>query len=109
MYRTPGKEEMIFSIAVGVLLGFSGLAVSWALLVLAVCIPVKVFVDVKWDRVPITGRVSPYVVYCYNLSQAGERVEFAWISYGVQLFVFGMLLGGAAFALVRYLVAPVGG
>lgn len=99
---------MIFSIAVGAVLGFSGLAMPWALLVLAASLAVKVLVDVKWDHVPITGRVSPYVVYCYNLAQAGERVEFAWVSYGIQLFVFGMLLGGAAFALVRYLVSSAG-
>lgn len=86
----------------GAVLGFSGLPVHWALLVLAAAIPVKVLFDVKWDHVPVIDRVSPYIVYCHNLSRAGERIDYAWISYGIQLFVFGMLLGSAAFGLVRY-------
>ena len=95
---------MIFAVIVGAILGFSGLAAPVALLILAGSLAAKVVIDLRWDRVPIIGRVSPYVVYCHNLSQAGEPIEQAWISYAMQLFIFGGLLGGAAYALVRYSV-----
>ena len=93
---------MIFAVIVGTILALGGFEPPVALLILAGLLAARVVVDLRWDRWPIIGRVSPYVVYCNNLSRAGEPIEQAWISYAIQLFVFGALLGGAAYAVVRY-------
>jgi hypothetical protein len=94
---------MIFSLGMGILLGISNLATPAAMLVLAVALAGKVVFDIKWERVPVLGHVSPYVIYYHNLKQAGEPVEQAWISYALQLLLFGAVLGAAAFGLVRYI------
>jgi hypothetical protein len=97
---------MIFSAVVGFVLGYFGFAIPMALLLLTGCLAAKLLVDVRWDRMPVLGTISPYTVYCRNLFNAGERVEHAWISYALQLFAFGGVLGMAVYALVRYL--PIG-
>lgn len=93
---------MIFGLIVGTLLGFSRLETPFVILILVAALAAKVFVDVKWEKQPLTGRVSPFVVYWYNLSQAGEPVDHAWISYAMQVLFFGVLLGGVVCALVRW-------
>lgn len=94
---------MIFSLGMGILLGISNLATPAAMLVLAVALAGKVVFDIKWERVPVLGHVSPYVIYYHNLKQTGEPVEQAWISYALQLLLFGAALGTAAYGLVRYI------
>lgn len=93
---------MIFALIVGIILGVSGLGTPLAILILAASLAAKAVVDVLWERVPYLGGVSPFVVYCRNLERAGEPIGQAWISYAMQLLVFGALLGMAAYALVRY-------
>ena len=95
---------MLFAIIIGTILGFSGVKTSLALLILAASLALKALVDVRWRRVPIVGSLSPYVVYCHNLERAGESTSQARLSYAMQLFFFGGLLGGAAYALVRSFV-----
>jgi hypothetical protein len=95
---------MLFALIIGVLLGFSGFKTPLAILILAVSLAAKVAVDVRWRRVPLVGSVSPYVVYCHNLARAGEPIGHARLSYTMQVFLFGGLLGGAAYALVRTFV-----
>lgn len=102
--RPRRTNRMIFSGVVGVILGYMKFETPMALLLLTGCLAAKLLLDVRWDRMPIVGTVSPYLVYCRNLSRAGEPVDHAWISYAIQLLVFGALLGGSAYALVRYLV-----
>ena len=92
---------MLFALIVGTLLGFSGFKAPFAVLLLAAALAVKVLVDVRWRRVPLIGSVSPYVTYCHNLARAGEPIRQARLSYTMQVFLFGGLLGGAAYALVR--------
>lgn len=87
---------MIFGIFIGIILGLRGVDTPVAMLILVAALGIKVVVDVKWDRLPYFGAVSPYVVYRYNLERAGERTRHAWISYALQLLVFGGLLGGTA-------------
>lgn len=94
---------MIFALGVGILLGISNLETPAAIFILVAALASKVVLDLKWDRVPVLGRVSPYVVYCHNLERAGEQVEHAWISYAIQLVLFGAVLGAAACGLVRYI------
>jgi hypothetical protein len=102
--RQPRRTHwMIVSAVVGAMLGYLGFETPMALLLLVGCIAAKLLIDVRWDRTPFFGTVSPYTVYCRNLAQAGERIEHAWISYALQLFAFGGVLGMAAYALVRYL------
>jgi len=91
---------MLFAILVGVILGLRGVATPMALAILAAAIGIKIMVDVKWERLPYFGALSPYVVYRHNLERAGERTDYAWISYGLQLLVFGGLLGGTAYVVV---------
>jgi hypothetical protein len=43
------------------------------------------------------------VVYRYNLTQKGETTDYAWISYSLQLMVFGLAVGLATYAFF-YLV-----
>lgn len=94
---------MIFSLGIGILLGTSNLATPAAMLVLAAALAGKVVFDIKWERAPVLGHVSPYVIYYHNLKRAGEPVEQAWISYAIQLLLFGAVLGAAAYGLVRYI------
>jgi len=92
---------MIFALIVGLILGFKSLEIPMALVFLAGALAVKIFVDVRWDRMPLIGLVSPFVVYCRNLKRAGEPVTHAWLTYALQLFVFGMLAGMAGYGLAR--------
>jgi len=95
---------MIFALMVGVILGFKAVETPMALVFLAGALAVKLFVDVRWDRMPLFGLVSPFVVYCRNLERAGEPIAHAWLTYALQLFVFGMLAGMAAYGLARFFV-----
>jgi len=95
---------MVFALIIGTILGLSGFKTPLALLILAASLVAKVVVDLRWDRLPFFGMPSPFVVYCHNLARAGEPIEQAWLSYAMQLFIFGALLGGSAYAVVRYLV-----
>lgn len=97
-------NQMIFSAAVGAILGYMKFETPMALLLLTGCLAAKLLLDVRWDRVPFVGSESPYVAYCRNLARAGEPVDHAWISYAIQLLAFGALFGLATHALVRYLV-----
>jgi hypothetical protein len=72
-------------------------------MLLAVMLMGKVVIDIKYERIPVLDRVSPFVIYCHKLDEAGETVEQAWISYGMQLLLFGAVLGVAAFTVVRYI------
>jgi hypothetical protein len=94
---------MFFAMSVGILLGISNLQTSAAMFTLALALALKVVFDIRWDRVPLLGRVSPYVIYYHNLQRAGEPVNHAWISYTLQLLLFGALAGVAGFGLVRYI------
>lgn len=96
---------MIFAIFVGVVLGLRGVETPMAVVILAAALGAKVVFDVKWERVPYFGAVSPYVVYRQNLQRTGERTDHAWISYAIQLLFFGGLLGGTAYAVVSLLRA----
>ena len=63
---------------------------------------VKAAIDVIWDKVPVLGLISPFVVYRYNLAQKGEPTDHAWISYSLQLLVFGLAVGLATYALFHF-------
>jgi hypothetical protein len=91
---------MFFAAIVGLILGLRSIEIAMALVVLAAALALKLVVDVKWERMPFFGVVSPYVIYVHNLGRAGEPTRHAWISYGLQLFVFGGLAGGTTYAVV---------
>ena len=93
---------MIFALIVGLILGFKAVETPMALVLLLGALAVKLLVDLRWDRMPLIGLVSPFVVYCRNLERAGESVVHAWITYALQLIVFGMLAGMAAYGAMRY-------
>jgi hypothetical protein len=93
---------MIFAFVVGLTLGFKAVDIPMALMFLFGALAAKLIVDVRWERMPLIGLVSPFIVYCHNLERAGEPVTHAWITYALQLLVFGMLAGMATYALVRY-------
>lgn len=92
---------MLFAAFVGFVLGASKVATPFALLILACALGAKIVVDLRWDRAPLVGTRSPYLEYCENLERAGESIEQAWLSYAMQLFFFGGLLGAGAFAVMR--------
>jgi hypothetical protein len=94
---------MLFALGVGILLGVSNMGTLSAIMLLAVMLMGKVVIDIKYERIPVLDRVSPFVIYCHKLDEAGETVEQAWISYGMQLLLFGAVLGVAAFNVVRYI------
>jgi K+-transporting ATPase A subunit len=94
---------MLFALGVGILLGVSNMGTLSAIMLLAVMLMGKVVIDIKYERIPVLDRVSPFVIYCHKLDEAGETVEQAWISYGMQLLLFGAVLGVAAFTVVRYI------
>jgi hypothetical protein len=94
---------MLFALGVGILLGVSNMGTLSAIMLLAVMLMGKVVIDIKYERIPVLDRVSPFVIYCHKLDEAGETVDQAWISYGMQLLLFGAVLGVAAFTVVRYI------
>lgn len=87
------------------MLGLTGLKTPAAVGMLLLCLVVKAVIDIRWDRVPLLRRLSPFVVYCHNLSLSGESTDQAHISYTLQLIVFGLLLGSIAYAAVRYVAS----
>lgn len=93
---------MVFAAFVGFILGLRSIELPLAIVVLVAALFAKAYVDVRYERVPLFAVVSPYVLYCRNLEHAGERTDFAWISYVMQLFVFGGIAGGVIYAIVMY-------
>lgn len=94
---------MIFAFVAGIILGIQHIEPGYAAGVIAAVLGVKTAIDLVWDKVPLLGLISPFVVYRYNLQQKGEPTEHAWVSYLLQMMVFGMALGLATYALF-YLV-----
>jgi hypothetical protein len=94
---------MIFAFVAGIMLGVQHSDLASAAGVIAVVLVAKAAIDVIWDKVPVLGLISPFVVYRYNLTQKGETTDHAWISYSLQLIVLGLALGLATYALF-YLV-----
>ena len=94
---------MFFSALIGMILGLGQWSAPVALFVLALAIGAKIVMDLRWHKTPVIGTTSPYIKYCENLERAGESIEQAWLSYAMQLFVFGNILGIGAFALMRWL------
>ena len=97
---------MIFAFVAGIILGIQHSEPTHAAGVIAAVIAVKTAIDVIWDKVPLLGLVSPFVVYRYNLTQKGEAADYAWISYALQMMVFGMALGLATYALFFFVFTP---
>ena len=97
---------MIFAFVAGIILGIQHSEPTYAAGVIAAVIAVKTVVDIIWDKVPILGLISPFVVYRYNLTQKGEATAYAWISYALQMMVFGMVLGLATYALFFFVFTP---
>lgn len=97
---------MIFAFVAGIILGIQHSEPAYAAGVIAAVIAVKTVVDVIWDKVPLLGLISPFVVYRYNLTQKGEATAHAWISYALQMMIFGMALGLATYALFFVVFTP---
>lgn len=95
---------MIFALIAGLFLGL--LPVEWpvALLLLTVAMITKVSIDVRYERMPLLDRPSPFLHYCHNLAARGEDPRHAAFSYTLLLLGFGMLAGGGVIALVRWLI-----
>jgi len=94
---------MLFALILGAILGFVPLETTAAFLVLAVVLALKAFVDVRFEKLPYINQPSPFLLYCHNLAERGESTGFAWISYSLQLIVFGMIFGGGLLAFARFL------
>jgi hypothetical protein len=89
---------MIFAFVAGIMLGVEHSELPLAAGVIACVMAAKAAIDVIWDKVPLLGLISPFVVYRYNLKQKGEPTDYAWISYSLQMMVFGLALGLATYA-----------
>jgi hypothetical protein len=97
---------MIFAFVAGIILGTQHSELTHAAGVIAAVIAVKTAIDVVWDKVPFLGLISPFVVYRHNLTQKGEATDYAWVSYALQMMVFGMALGLATYALFFFVFTP---
>jgi hypothetical protein len=104
--RSKRAVSMIFAFVAGIILGIQHSEPAYAAGVIATVIAVKTAIDVAWDKVPILGLISPFVVYRYNLTQKGEATAHAWVSYALQMMVFGMALGLATYALFFFVFTP---
>lgn len=94
---------MLFALILGAVLGFTALSTPAAFVVLAASLAVKALVDVRYEKLPLLNSPSPFLLYCHNLAERGEDTGFAWISYVLQLIVFGMIFGGGLLAFARFL------
>jgi ABC-type enterochelin transport system permease subunit len=97
---------MIFAFVAGIMLGIQHSELTYAAAVIAVVIAVKTAIDVAWDKVPFLGLISPFVVYRHNLAQKGEATDYAWVSYALQMTVFGMVLGLVTYTLFFFVFTP---
>ncbi|MDP1536250.1 MAG: hypothetical protein Q8L95_03605 [Burkholderiales bacterium] len=96
---------MLFALLLGAILGFTALPTWAAFAVLAVVLVLKALIDVRFEKLPFLDSPSPFLLYCHNLAEKGEETGYAWISYALQLVVFGVIFGGALLAFARYLRA----
>lgn len=96
---------MLFALFLGAILGFTPLPVPAAFLVLLTALGLKALVDVRYEKLPFFDSPSPFLLYCHNLAERGEQTGYAWISYTLQLVVFGMIFGGGLLAFARFLRA----
>jgi hypothetical protein len=96
------RPPMIFAFVAGIMLGVEHSELPLAAGVIAGVLVAKAAIDVIWDRLPLLGLISPFVVYRYNLTQKGETTDYAWISYSLQMMVFGMAVGLATYALFYF-------
>lgn len=94
---------MLFALLLGAILGFTSLEVPFAIVILTAALALKAMVDVRFEKIPLIGMPSPFLIYCRNLAAQGEETGHAWFSYAVQLMVFGIVFGGGLFAFARYL------
>ncbi len=94
---------MLFALILGAILGFVPLTTPVAFLVLAAALALKAFIDVRYEKLPYINQPSPFLLYCHNLDERGEATGFAWVTYSLQLIVFGMIFGGALLAFGRFL------
>lgn len=94
---------MSFVIALGAFLGFIAPNPVLALSVLAAVLIAKGVFDVRYNRLQLFKRPSPFLLYCKNLMERDEDLSGAGLSYLLQLVIFGMLAGGGMYALVRFL------
>ncbi|MDP1674719.1 MAG: hypothetical protein Q8L65_16590 [Burkholderiales bacterium] len=96
---------MLFALFTGAVIGFIPLPTSAAFLLLLVLLSLKAMIDVRFEKMPLFNSPSPFLLYCHNLAERGEDTGYAWISYVLQLIVFGMIFGGALLAFGRFLRA----
>ncbi len=96
---------MLFALLTGAVIGFIPLPTSAAFLLLLVLLSLKAMIDVRFEKMPLFNSPSPFLLYCHNLAERGEDTGYAWISYVLQLIVFGMIFGGALLAFGRFLRA----
>lgn len=96
---------MLFALLAGAILGFIPMPTSAAFLLLLVLLSLKAIIDVRYEKMPLFNSASPFLLYCHNLAERGEDTGYAWISYALQLIVFGMIFGGALMAFGRFLRA----
>lgn len=96
---------MLFGLLLGAILGFVPLPTPVAFIVLAVALVVKAAVDVRFEKLPLFDSPSPFLLYCHNLAERGEETGYAWISYSMQLVIFGLIFGGGLLAFARFLRA----
>jgi len=96
---------MLFALLTGAILGFMPMPAPAAFVALAALLGLKVLIDVRYEKMPFLNSPSPFLMYCHNLAERGEETGYAWISYALQLFVFGMVFGGGLLAFARYLRA----
>jgi len=94
---------MIFSFLVGIGLGSAHLGPLLALPVLVAAVLMKGLSEVLIPRNWFTGGPSQYSIYLGELAKRGTVPDHPWLIYLVQVLAFGSLLGGAGFALVRFL------
>ncbi|RPJ47951.1 MAG: hypothetical protein EHM16_04325 [Betaproteobacteria bacterium] len=96
---------MLFALLFGAILGFTPLPTPVAFGVLAAALVLKAFVDVRFEKLPFFDAPSPFLIYCHNLAERGEETGYAWITYALQLVVFGLIFGGGLLGFARYLRA----
>jgi len=96
---------MLFALLLGAILGFTSLEIPAAIVVLVAALAMKIIIDVRFEKIPLLGMPSPFLLYCHNLAERGEATGHAWFSYALQLMVFGGIFGGGLFAFARWLRA----
>lgn len=95
---------MIYGLFVGIIMGVGNAPVAMTLLTIPALLSVKAGYEILMRKSWLTGDDSDYVLYVREIEKTETAPARLWVSYTVQLLLFGSLVGYAAFFAARAII-----